>query len=197
MRQIFLNLGGLDGPEFTKERFLETREGQTLDAFFIGGIGEPEGEMYAGADGFTVLGGGTVLGHTAGMPTAYFNLDDGDIQSWGGCRPQWVWGDRAAARFQVASDVDANRTVLPIVIEGGGCVVDGEVDIITTVADVEVVETGDTIEIRPWTRERGFRFECAGVGVGIDHEVMLTAPIGNRLILDRGLIPPQPAERGR
>lgn len=185
----------LDAPEFTKEQFLETDDGQLLDAFFVGGIGEPEGEMYAAATGFSPIGGGTILGYTDGVPTAHFDIEDGDIRSWGGCRPQWVWGDRVAARFRVPAGLDGNRALLPILIEGGGCVVEGEVEITTVVAIVEVEESGGTIEIRPWTRERNFRSECAGVGVDIEHEIVLTAPLGQRLILDAGLIPAQPADR--
>lgn len=192
-------LSYLEGPELTPDEFVKTPEGEILDSFFNGGPGEVEGMEYLEADGFSIVSGSLVLGYQNGTPTARFETRGDDIGGWGGCRPVLVRGGETASRWSPVDPIDPAASVLPILVEGGACVEGDEEnpEIITEVVAIEVTETDETVEIVAWTREKGFRLSCAGVGAAIDAEALLEQPLGDRTLLDAGLIPAVPTEPGR
>ncbi len=79
--------------------------------------------------------------------------------------------------------------MLPIEVEGGGCVTGTDTEITTEVVSVEVVEADDRVEIVAWTRRAGSFSGCDEVGVLMDAEARLDAPLGDRVLLDAGVIP--------
>jgi len=181
----------LEGPELTPEEFVATTpEGQLLAAFFAGGAGEPENHHYTASEGFSVVSAGLVLAYQNGIPFADFSIEDGDVSGWGGCRPNLVDGDLVAYRWVPLSPVDGDATAVGIGVEGGGCVVAGETDIVTEVVSIEVTESDDRVEIIAWTRDIGDYDICAGIGVEIEAVAELSAPLGDRVLVDAGTIPP-------
>lgn len=186
-----------DGPELTPDEFRETPQGRTLDAFFVGGYGEVEAGPYADLDGFSIVSNSYVLGYRDGIPIMDYTLKGDDIQQWGGCNPVLVYGNRTAARWYPAIPIGATATVLPIRVEGGACVEGSETRIITEVVSIDVVETEETVEIIAWTREKRFTGMCAGIGLDIDAEAELVSPLGIRVLLDAGLVPPIPVTETR
>jgi len=179
----------LDGPQLTPSEFIATPVGAMLHGFFVGGEGEPEGGSFIESDGFSIVSDSYVLGYRDGIPVADFIIDTLDLQAWGGCNPTWVYGNRVAGRWHPVGSIDATATVLPISVEGGACVEQDGTDIITEIVEIKVTETPDTVEIVAWTREKGFRGMCAGVGIDLPAEVVLDAPLGTRTLLDTGRIP--------
>jgi hypothetical protein len=180
----------LDGPEYSRADFVDTETGSVLEAFFLGGEGEPENQQYLESDGFSQVSTSLVIGYRAGLPIAHFLLEGDDIRGWGGCRPNLMSGDLVAYRWQPAHPIDPELSVLPIVVEGGGCVTGSETKITTDVQSVNVVESPTRVEITVWVRRRSVGFGCAGVGVAIDAEATLSEPLGSRILVDAGLIPP-------
>jgi len=172
------------------DEFRQTTQGRALEAFFVGGYGEIEAGPYAELDGFSIVSDSYVLGYRNGIPIMDYTLDGDDIQQWGGCNPVLVYGNRAASRWYPVTPIDATAATVPIRVEGGACVEGSETRIITDVVSVDVVETEDTVEIVAWTREKGFAGMCAGIGIDIDAEAELASPLGHRVLLDAGLIPP-------
>lgn len=181
----------LEGPEFTPEEFAAaTQEGPVLAAFFLGGAGEPENHHYMASEGFTVVSEGLVLAYQNGIPFADFSIEDGGVHGWGGCRPNLVDVDLVAYRWVPLPPVDRDATAVGIGVEGGGCVVAGKTDIVTEVVSIEVTESDDRVEIIAWTRDIGDYEMCAGVGVQIDAVAELSAPLGDRVLVDAGTVPP-------
>lgn len=178
------------GPQLTPEELLGTPQGQALDSFFNGGPGEVEGEGFLGADGFSIVSDGYVLSYRGPDLISDFSLDGDNIESWGGCRPVLVRGDQIASRWYPDSPLDTDATIIPILVEGAACVENGKDRITTEVVEI-VVQHEDAVLITAWTRETNMPFTCAGVGVVLEAEAVLDLPLGNRAILDAGLIPPR------
>ena len=177
------------GPDLTPEEFLDSPQGQALDAFFNGGPGEVEGGSYLEADGFSIVSGGYVLGYRDGQPISDFSLDGDDIQQWGSCRPVLVKGDQTASRWHLDSPADPGATTIPILVEGGACEEQDGTRITTEIVEV-VVQDEDAVVITAWTREVNLPAMCAGVGIDLEAEAVLDRPLGDRELLDGGLIPP-------
>ncbi len=123
------------GPELTADQFLDTPQGEALDAFFTGGPGEVEGAEYLEADGFSIVSEGYVLGYRDGRPSSDFS------------------------------------------------------EIIEV-----VVQDEDAVVITVWTRNIDMPAMCAGVGIDLEAEAVLDLPLGDRALLDGGLLPPAPIE---
>ena len=174
----------LDGPTLTREEFVATPLGQELEALFVGGPWAAENGDWLSAEGFTLLSPSTVLAYREGLPFFWFSAESG-----GSCWPVLVSGDLIARRWQPVQPVDREATVLPIEVEGGGCVTGTDTEITTEVVSVEVVEAADRVEIVAWTRRAGSFGACDGVGVLMDAEARLDAPVGDRVLLDAGVIP--------
>ncbi len=179
----------LDGPEMTPDEFRATPQGRALYAFFVGGEGEVEAGPFGDLDGFSIVSDSSVLGYRNGLPISDYIVDGDDVRAWGGCNPTLVYGNRVAGRWHAVEPIDASATVLPIRLEGSACVEGSETNIITEVVSIDVVETEDTVEIVVWTREKGFRGMCAGIGIELDATVELDSPLGDRALLNTGLIP--------
>lgn len=181
------------GPELTTEEFLDTPQGETLDTFFNGGPGEVEGGSYLEAGGFSIVSESYVLGYRDGRPISDFLLDGDDILGWGGCRPVLVRGDQTASRWYLQSPVDPNATTIPILVEGGACVEQDGTRITTEIVEI-VVQDEDAVLITAWTRNVNMPAMCAGIGIDLEAEVVLDLPLGDRELLDGGLIPPTAIE---
>jgi hypothetical protein len=123
------------GPELTADQFLDTPQGEALDAFFNGGPGEVEGAEYLEADGFSIVSEGYVLGYWDGRPSSDFS------------------------------------------------------EIIEV-----VVQDEDAVVITVWTRNIDMPAMCAGVGIDLEAKAVLDLPLGDRALLDGGLLPPAPIE---
>ena len=178
------------GPELTADQFLDTQQGEALDAFFNGGPGEVEGAEYLEADGFSIVSEGYVLGYRDGRPSSDFSLDGADVRGWGGCRSVLVGGNQTASRWDLDSPPDPNATTIPILVEGGACVEPDGDRIITEI----VVQDEDAVVITVWTRNIDMPAMCAGVGIDLEAEAALDLPLGDRALLDGGLLPPAPIE---
>jgi hypothetical protein len=178
------------GPQLTPQDLLGTPQGQTLDSFFNGGPGEVEGEGYLEANGFSIVSDGYVLGYSGSELISDFSLNGDDVRSWGGCRPVLVRGDQVARRWYLDSPIDKNATVIPILVEGDACVEDGRERVVTEIAEI-VVQDEDAILITAWTREVNMSFECAGVGTVLRADAVIDLPLGDRVLLDAGFIPPK------
>jgi|GEM_PF-2464417 hypothetical protein len=183
----------VDGPEMAPDQFRTTPQGAALEAFFVGGDGEVESGPYAELDGFSVVSDSYVLGYRDGLPIQDYVLDGDDVQQWGGCSPTLVHGDRVAGRWHPVQPVNPDSTTLPIRVEGGACVEPNGTNVITEVVSIDVTETAETVEIVVWTREKQFTGMCAGVGIELDATAELTAPVGDRVLLNTGIIPPAAA----
>jgi hypothetical protein len=179
----------------TPAEFAMTPVGSMLQAFFVGGEGTPENDTFTVADGFSIVSDSYVLGYRGGLPVSDFSVESGDIQGWGGCNPTWVYGDRVAGRWHPVGSVDPMATMLAITVEGGACVEQDGTNIITEVVEIEVTETPDTVEIIAWTREKGFTGMCAGIDIELPAEATLDTPLGTRILLDAGRIPPISPDR--
>jgi hypothetical protein len=183
----------MDGPEMTPADFLGTPQGQALNAFFVGGEGEVEAGPFTELDGYSIVSESYVLGYRDGVPIQDYTLSGDDVQQWGGCNPTLVYGDRVAGRWHPVQPIDPDSTTLPIRVEGGACEEPDGTNIITEIVSVDVTETETTVEILVWTREKGFTGMCAGIGIELDATAELTAPVGDRVFLNTGLIPPAAA----
>jgi hypothetical protein len=184
----------LDGPESSRDEFTATEIGRTLERFFTDGDGAPEDFIYLEAEGFSVVSESLVLGYRDGLPFTVFGFDGGRVGGHGGCYPNLVSGDRVAYRWQPARPIDTYAITLPIEVEGGGCVSGEGTDVTTEIDSIDVVEDADRVRIVVWARERerfleGLFGGCDGVGVYIDAEAELAAPLGDRALVDAGIIP--------
>ena len=181
----------LEGPELSRSEFRATELGAAFEAFFVGGEGEGEDFAYIDAEGFTVASESLVLGYENGVPASFFRLESGEVSGWGQCGPLRVSGNVGAARWRVVLPVNAEASVVPILVSGGAC---GS-QVITEVVEIEVSEDPDAVRIVAWTRDRPFEGACAGVGMEIEAEVVLAEPLGDRTLIDVGRLPAEPVTR--
>jgi hypothetical protein len=179
----------LQGPELTREEFLATDIGQILEATFIGGDAEAENFAYVRSDGFSIVSDSLVLGYRNGRPVSSFRLEGGRVAGWGtgDGSARLVSGDLSATGWNPVLPVDPNATVIPITVVGGACANSG---VTTEIRFVQVVEDESSVQVVVWTSEKlpseGF---CAGVGIFLDAEIQLAAPLGDRALLDAGVFP--------
>ena len=163
----------LDGPTLTREEFITTPLGQELEALFVGGPLAAENRDWLLAEGFTFF-----CPLPPSSPTGRACPSSGSALSRGILPPVVVSGDLIARRWQPVQPVDREATVLPIEVEGGGCVTGTDTEITTEVVSVEVVEADDRVEIVAWTRRAGSFSGCDEVGVLMDAEARLGRPAG-------------------
>ena len=148
---------------------------------------------YHDAVGFSIVSDTLVLSYLDQLPAAYFVIEAGEIRNFGSCQPTYVSGELVARRWQPATTLDRATTIVPIQVEGGGCVRQGGgTETLTEVTNVMVEEHQALVEIIAWTRDKPFGVGCAGVGVMLDSTVILSAPLGDRQLLDTGSIPATP-----
>jgi hypothetical protein len=179
----------LDGPHLTAEEFIQTEVGAELDTFFTEGPGAPEGFMYRDADGFSQVSETLVLGYANGAIISHFEVDD-PVGGWGTCTPTYVSGDLVAGRWYPATAaLDPDALVVPIEVGGGACVLEGGVEPVTEVIEIQVSEYEDRIEVIAWTRDEQLDTACPGIGISLEAEIELSAALGNRQLLDASTIP--------
>ncbi len=179
-------------PQMDHDAFLATDAGRIVEAFFVGGPGAPEDFVFSGSDGFSILDDGTVVSYTDGNPAGWILIEDGDVAGWGGCEPVRVDGDTVASRWRSMTPPTAADRRLRLAVDGGACVTpDGHVPA-TEIERIELRETAEAVTITAFVRQLPFPGVCAGVGTEVPVEVELDAPLGGRLLLDGGLIPPRP-----
>lgn len=181
-----------DGPELTRGEFTRTEVGRILDAFFVGGPGEPENGMFLEADGFSQVSPDLVLGYRHGLIASEYTLEGGRVAGWGTCQPVLVSGDLTAYRWQPVRPLDPQSRTVALEVDGGACVEGEDTEVITRIDSVDVVEYPDRVQIVVWARNTTGPTFCAGVGVWLDAEAHLTAPLGDRTLIDGGTIPPSP-----
>lgn len=173
------------------DEFIRSDTGRILERFFVGGPGEPENQQYVESDGFSQVSESVVLGYRENAAIADFEVDDGRVVSWGGCLPNLVRGDWVAYRWRPVMPLDRDATLLPIVVDGGGCVTDDGTDVTTEIREIGVVEEQERVEITVWAEDVFLGLACAGVGVSIDADATLSEPLGDRILYDGGLVPPR------
>jgi len=181
----------LQGPELTREEFLATDIGQTLESTFIGGDAEAENNAYVAAEGFSIVSDSLVLGYRRGRPVFGFELEGGRVVSWGsgGGSARLSSGDLLAARWQPVTPLDSEAITVPIQVPGGACVTENGSEVVTQVRSVEVVEDASSVRVVVWTYDRQWPGLCAGLGITLDAEVPLAAPLGERVLIDAGGFP--------
>jgi hypothetical protein len=179
----------LDGPEYDHEEFFDTPIGTILEEFFTSGPGAGEGFMFVEAEGFSVVSSSLVLGYVDDVPTSSYRLEGDRIVGWGTCSLRWVEGELRAHRWRIGTDLTPDATEIPISVDGGGCTTNTGIEVVTEVAEIEVTETTDTVEITAWVRQLPWEGLCADVGLHHDATARLTSPLGDRVLLDAGAIP--------
>ena len=180
----------LNGPELSRDEFAETEVGAEMEAFFVDGPGAPEGGQYQRAEGFSIVSDSVVLGYVGLLPDSFFAIEGGELTGWGSCNLNRVSDDLVAGRWEPAGPVDIRARIISLRVEGGACVTDDGQEILTEVVDVDVEETESEVTVTVWTRDEPFDGLCAGVGVMLDTHVELSAPVGDRSLLDGGTVPP-------
>lgn len=180
----------LNGPEMSREEFGATPVGAAMEEFFVDGPGAPEGGQYERAEGFSIVSDALVLGYNGLIPDSFFAIEGGGVTGWGGCSPNLVSDDLIAARWGPAGPIDTGERTISLRVEGGACVTDEGQDNLTEVVSVDLEETASQVTVTAWIRNKAFAGFCAGVGIMLDSDVELSSPLGDRLLLDGGTIPP-------
>ena len=181
-----------NGPEMTPEDLATTEVGEALAAELVLGEAAVEGGSFRYATGFSVPSDTLVLGYQDGaISSAYVLDDDGNLRQWGGCNPTYVRGDQVATRWLPSGAIETTATTVPINVSGGGCVTDTGTEIVTKIESIDVAEHADSVDVTVWTsRQSSSSSMCAGVGLDLPAEIELTAPLGDRTLVDAGVIPP-------
>jgi hypothetical protein len=181
----------LTGPDLTRDQFLATDVGRVLESAFVGGDAEAENAAFLETEGFSVVSDSLVLGYRNGRPVSFFRLEGNRVVSWGtgdgGAR--LVSGDLGATGWQPIMPVDPEATTVPIRVSAGACVTDTGYEVLTQVRSVEVVEDSASVQVVVWTAEEPWPGWCAGIGLDLDAEVHLAAPLGDRTLVDAGVFP--------
>jgi hypothetical protein len=177
----------LRGPELTPEQFLATDIGQTLDATFIGGDAALENGAYVASDGFSIVSESLVLGYRNGLPVSFFELEGRRLMSWGigDGSVRLVSGQLSATSWHPVTPLDPAATTIAISVAGGAC----NNEIVTEIRFIEVVEADATVQVVVWTTVKPWPGICSGVGIHLDAAVSLTAPLGDRVLVDAGIFP--------
>lgn len=101
-----------------------------------------------------------------------------------------------AANWRMEQSADGEATHLPIGVSGGGCDTSTGTEMLTEIVRVDVVEHEDTVEIAAWVRWRPFTgTTCAGIGIFLPVEVVLASPLGDRTLVNSGVIPREAVSR--
>jgi hypothetical protein len=185
----------LDGPELTRAEFLATPLGQTVDGFFTPMPPGQARRAYRAAEGFTVVSDSLVLGFGDGVPTLLVNPSDWTIHTVPGCYLRFVVGDWVATRWFLEEPVDADTTILHIGIAAGACVTSTGTEVTTELGSKGIIDGSESVSITMWATERrppasATTTTCAGIGAVLHDEVTLEEPLGDRLLLDGGFVPP-------
>lgn len=98
-------------------------------------------------------------------------------------------GDVVASRWHLAGDLDRDSAVIPIIVEGGGCVLGNKPKVTTRIVNIDVTENAERVDVVVWTKEKLPLLGCGGVGVFLDAEVTLSSPLNGRPLYNAGLVP--------
>lgn len=181
----------LQGPELTKEEFLATGVGRVLESTFIGGDAEAENYGYVLSEGFSIVSDSLVLGYRHGHLFSFFEVEGDRVVSWGvgGGGGRLVWGALQATPWHPVTPLDPEATAMPIQVAGGACATQEGFEVVTEVRSVEVVEDAAAVRVAVWTYDEPWPGPCAGVGITLDAELRLAAPLGGRALIDAGGFP--------
>jgi hypothetical protein len=179
----------LDGPQYERQEFFETPVGAFLKEFFTSGPGAGTSFMFVEAEGFSLVSSSLVLGYVGNLPTSSYRLEEDRIVGWGTCSLRWVKGELRAHPWGVGPGLPGDAIEIPISVAGGGCTTNTGAEVVTEVADIDVTETVETVEITAWVRQLPWEGLCADVGLQHDVSVRLMSPLGHRVLLDAGAIP--------
>jgi len=185
----------LDGPQLTKGEFAATEVGKVLESFFQSGEGAVEGAFYRNARGFSIVSKSLVLVYDDTVPSWFETVENGRVSSGGSCRPTLVSGRSVASRWSPAGDLDRDSAVIPIVVEGGGCVRGDKTVVTTRIVNIDVTENAERVDVVVWTKEKLPLLGCAGVGVSLDGQVTLSSPLDGRPLYNSGVVPAVQVDR--
>lgn len=185
----------LDGPALSRDEFLATALGRTVDGYFATTAQGQAGQVYRAAEGFTVVSDSLVLGFGDGVPTLLVNPSDWTVHTVPGCYLHFAVGDAVATRWFLEEPVDADTIILHIGIPAEACVTTTGTEVITELSSLSGAEGPESVSITQWITERprpvsATTTTCAGIGVVLHDEVLLDEPLGDRLLLDGGFVPP-------
>jgi hypothetical protein len=190
----------LDGPELTRTEFLATPVGRTVDRFFTPMPPSQARRAYRAAEGFTVVSESLVLGFQEGLPTLLVNPSDWTVVQVPDSYLHFVVDDGVATRWFLEQPVDADTTTLHVGIAAGACVTTTGTEVLAECCAQTVIEGAESVSITMWATERrslasATSTTCAGIGVVLHDEVTLEEPLGDRLLLDGGFVPPLVIDR--
>lgn len=104
--------------------------------------------------------------------------------------------DLEAANWRMEVSVNGAATRLPIGAYSDLCATPAGAERLTEIVRVDVVEREGTVEIAVWVRRRPFPgSSCAGVGVFLPMEVVLASALGDRILVNSGVVPPVAVSR--
>lgn len=192
----------LEGQVLSKERLRQQPYGAALVEFFTEGEGAIEAHLFNTASEFRLLRESQEMVLVGGLReervTSYFAVERGQndawqVRGWGDCEPRIVEDGLKTVRWSLLA---VEGGTLRLMVHGGMC--SGEEDTTTRIADIVTTETDERVVVTVWVSEGVSESEsetCAGVGVDIPAAVELDAPLGDRQLLDGGMVPPGPPQR--
>lgn len=140
-------------------------------------------------------GGGDIRTHEArvlSLITGASNVPDGTwmLTSVGACTPQIVTdGDLGAAHLTLAGLPSPAATTVDVLVEERDCAsgktAEGRIEVI------ELVETAEQVQLRLGVIPQGGDQSCQG-NPPTPFTVQLTAPLGDREVVDSSIVPPRP-----
>jgi len=180
----------LEGPQLTKGEFEATDVGRVLQSFFQSEEWAVEGAFYRNARGFSIVSKSLVLVYDDTVPSWFVTVENGRVSIGGGsCQPTRVSGRSVASQWHPTGDLDRDSAVIPIVVDGGGCVRNGKTEVTTRIVKIDVTENAERVDVVVWTKEKLPLLGCASVGVSLDSEVTLSSPLDGRPLYNAGLVP--------
>ncbi len=175
------------GPRFTAAEFtVTTEQGRALAEFFRNG---DDISLYREAEGFSVVSDTLVLAYRDRVPSAFFLLEGDRILEWGPCRPSLVDEVKFSVRWRPVDPLGPDVSTFRIEVDTSRCITpDGE-NVPAEVTSVEVTEGRDAVTVVVWSEEppRGSCVPLRGAATTI---VRLDEPLGDRVLLDGGTVPP-------
>jgi hypothetical protein len=180
----------LSGDPLSREELVDVAMGAGLaESLPVGGFGPEEG-FYSTADGFLILDDSMIGSVIDGRVVGYFYLEQRDsdwvLRSWGECTPRRIDGELVAEEWQLEQVPAPESETLEISVLGGMC---AGTDIQTEIVSVDVAETAEAVIVTVWATTPERVESCAGLGRMIPTDVVLESPVGDRPILDGGMVP--------
>lgn len=179
----------LQGPDLSRDAFLDTEAGQAMHVYFTTEPGAREAEEYWLANGFTIVSRHLVLGYEHEHPFVEFEMLGGEIGA-GTCSPTLRSGDLTAYEWSLPSTPATDTTIVAATVAGSGCVRDdGSIHAVSQVESIEVMEFADRVEVTVWGLEAEPLLTCSDIDFSMPIGIALSDPLGSRALIDTGRIP--------